>query len=79
MPVEALSKETIRNFHDEIRVMTALRHPNVVLFMAACTRPPKMAIVMEFMALGSLFDVRFLVMSPIVPVPSTNQANAAAP
>jgi serine/threonine protein kinase len=42
----------------QVRVMTALRHPNVVLFMAACTRPPKMAIVMEFMALGSLFDVR---------------------
>jgi serine/threonine protein kinase len=47
-----------KNFQDEVRVMTALRHPNVVLFMAACTRPPKMAIVMEFMALGSLFDVR---------------------
>ena len=34
--------------------MTALRHPNVVLFMAASTKPPKMCIVMEFMALGSL-------------------------
>ena len=38
--------------------MTALRHPNVVLFMAACTKPPKMCIVMEFMSLGSLYDVR---------------------
>ena len=38
--------------------MTALRHPNVVLFMAACTKPPKMCIVMEYMALGSLYDVR---------------------
>jgi serine/threonine protein kinase len=38
--------------------MTALRHPNVVLFMAACTKPPKMCIVMEYMSLGSLFDVR---------------------
>jgi serine/threonine protein kinase len=38
--------------------MTALRHPNVVLFMAACTKSPKMFIVMEYMALGSLFDVR---------------------
>jgi serine/threonine protein kinase len=41
----------------QVRIMTALRHPNVVLFMAACTKPPKMCIVMEFMALGSLFDV----------------------
>jgi serine/threonine protein kinase len=38
--------------------MTALRHPNVVLFMAASIKAPKMCIVMEYMALGSLFDVR---------------------
>jgi serine/threonine protein kinase len=38
--------------------MTSLRHPNVVLFMAASTKPPKMCIVMEYMALGSLYDVR---------------------
>jgi serine/threonine protein kinase len=30
----------------------------VVLFMAACTKAPRMCIVMEFMSLGSLFDVR---------------------
>ncbi len=40
--------------------MTALRHPNVVLFMAASTKVGEMCIVMEFMALGSLFDVRRL-------------------
>jgi serine/threonine protein kinase len=38
--------------------MSHLRHPNVVLFMAASTKPPKMCIVMEYMALGSLYDVR---------------------
>jgi len=38
--------------------MTSLRHPNVVLFMAASTKPPKMCIVMEYMTLGSLYDVR---------------------
>jgi serine/threonine protein kinase len=38
--------------------MTALRHPNVVLFMAASTKAPKMCIVMEYMALGSLYEVR---------------------
>jgi serine/threonine protein kinase len=42
----------------EVHVMTALRHPNVVLFMAACTKPPQMCIVMELMSLGSLYDVR---------------------
>ncbi len=39
--------------------MTALRHPNIVLFMAASSRPPCLCIVMEYMALGSLFDVVF--------------------
>jgi serine/threonine protein kinase len=37
--------------------MTALRHPNIVLFMAACTKPPRLCIVMEHMALGSLSDL----------------------
>jgi serine/threonine protein kinase len=37
--------------------MTSLRHPNVVLFMAASTKAPKMCIVMEYMSLGSLYDV----------------------
>jgi hypothetical protein len=31
-------------FIDEVRVMTSLRHPNVVLFMGAATKPPKMCI-----------------------------------
>ncbi len=37
--------------------MIALRHPNVVLFMGACTKPPHLCIVMEYMGLGSLYDV----------------------
>lgn len=42
----------------QVRVMTALRHPNVVLFMGASTSLPHLCIVMEYMTLGSLFDVR---------------------
>lgn len=60
-----VSKEMQKSFTDEIHVMTTLRHPNVVLFMAASTKPPKMCIVMEFMALGSLYDVRFLHPPPL--------------
>jgi serine/threonine protein kinase len=55
---ENAGRELERNFKEEVRVMTALRHPNVVLFMAACTKAPKMCIIMEYMALGSMFDVR---------------------
>jgi hypothetical protein len=49
--------------------MTSLRHPNVVLFMAASTKPPKLCIVMEFMSLGSLYDVclfAFLSLPPFI-------------
>jgi hypothetical protein len=52
------SKVMERSFKDEVRVMTSLRHPNVVLFMGACTKAPTMCIIMEFMALGSLYEVR---------------------
>jgi serine/threonine protein kinase len=63
MASETVSRDMERNFKEEVRVMTSLRHPNVVLFMAACTKPPRMCIVMEFMALGSMFDVRTLALT----------------
>jgi serine/threonine protein kinase len=52
---ENASNETRNAFIDEVRVMTTLRHPHVVLFMAASTKPPKLCIVMELMSLGSLY------------------------
>nr|UMO78490.1 Serine/threonine protein kinase [Pandoravirus belohorizontensis] len=57
MSADALTRDAVQAFRDEVRVMTALRHPNVVLFMAACTKPPRLCIVMEYMALGSLRDL----------------------
>lgn len=51
----------------KVQVMTALRHPNVVLFMGASTKPPNMFIVMEFMALGSLHDVLHNELIPEIP------------
>jgi serine/threonine protein kinase len=47
--------------------MMALRHPNVVLFMAASTKPEKMCLVMELMALGSLYDVLHNELIPELP------------
>lgn len=35
--------------------MKRLKHPNVVLFMGACTQPPHLCIVTQFVARGSLF------------------------
>ncbi len=64
----SMSKENRISFVDEMRVMSTLRHPNVVLFMAACTRPPKLCIVMEFMALGSLYDLLHNELVPDIPL-----------
>jgi serine/threonine protein kinase len=50
--------QALPNTRVQVRVMTSLRHPHVVLFMAASTKAPRMCIVMEYMALGSLYDVR---------------------
>ena len=32
-----------------------LRHPNVILFLGACTKPPHLSMVTEYMEMGSLY------------------------
>ena len=36
--------------------MEALRHPNIVMFLGACTKPPNFAIVLEYCSRGSLWS-----------------------
>jgi len=66
-PQRAVVREIERNFREEVRVMTSLRHPNVVLFMGACTKSPNMCIVMEFMTLGSLYELLHNELIPDIP------------
>lgn len=33
----------------QVRIMRGLRHPNVVLFMGAVTRPPNLSIITEYL------------------------------
>ncbi|CAN6582074.1 unnamed protein product [Malus baccata var. baccata] len=40
-----------------VRIMRRLRHPNVVLFMGAVTRPPNLSIITEFLPRGSLYRI----------------------
>ena len=49
--------ETMEAFRREVFVMNCLRHPNVVLLLGACQTPPTLAIIMEFVAGGSLHQV----------------------
>ncbi|OVA08444.1 Protein kinase domain [Macleaya cordata] len=50
-----LCGDALEQFRCEIRIMLRLRHPNVVLFMGAVTRPPNLSILTEFLPRGSLY------------------------
>lgn len=50
-----LSGDALELFRCEVKIMLRLRHPNVVLFMGAVTRPPNLSILTEFLPRGSLY------------------------
>nr|CAB3497006.1 unnamed protein product [Digitaria exilis]CAB3501955.1 unnamed protein product [Digitaria exilis] len=47
----------ILEFTKYVRIMRRLRHPNIVLFMGAVTRPPNLSIVSEYLPRGSLYKI----------------------
>ncbi|XP_010242197.1 PREDICTED: serine/threonine-protein kinase EDR1-like [Nelumbo nucifera] len=49
------SGDALQQFRCEVMIMRRLRHPNVVLFMGAVTRPPNLSILTEFLPRGSLY------------------------
>lgn len=51
------SGAALAEFRREVRIMQRLRHPNVVLFMGAVTRPPNLSIITEFLPRGSLYRI----------------------
>ncbi|KAG0497048.1 hypothetical protein HPP92_001449 [Vanilla planifolia] len=53
---EHISADMEREFAQEVYIMRKVRHKNVVQFIGACTRPPSLFIVTEFMSGGSLYD-----------------------
>ncbi|VVA25777.1 PREDICTED: serine/threonine-kinase [Prunus dulcis] len=48
--------ETMREFTQEVYIMRKVRHKNVVQLIGACTKPPKLCIVTEFLSGGSMYD-----------------------
>ncbi|CAI9093676.1 OLC1v1029234C2 [Oldenlandia corymbosa var. corymbosa] len=52
-----ISSDALAQFKCEVEIMLRLRHPNVVLFMGAVTRPPNLSILTEFLPRGSLFKL----------------------
>ncbi|EPS65317.1 hypothetical protein M569_09459 [Genlisea aurea] len=51
------SGAALDEFKREVRIMRRLRHPNVVLFVGAVTRPPNLSIITEFLPRGSLYRI----------------------
>lgn len=47
----------MQDFKAEVSLMQRLKHPNVVMFMGACTQPPNLSIVTQFAPRGSLYRI----------------------
>ncbi|OIW19974.1 hypothetical protein TanjilG_31848 [Lupinus angustifolius] len=55
-----LTSENMEDFCNEISILSRLRHPNVILFLGACTKPPCLSMVTEYMEMGSLYYLMHL-------------------
>eukprot|EP00850_Spirogloea_muscicola_P011901 SM000075S21990 [mRNA] locus=s75:497603:502103:+ [translate_table: standard] len=53
---ERLNDSLQQEFAQEVFIMRKVRHKNVVQFIGACTKPPNLSIVTEFMSGGSVYD-----------------------
>lgn len=51
------SEEALEEMRKEVKIMSELYHPNIVLFMGACFRKGNMAMVTELMPEGSVSDL----------------------
>eukprot|EP00798_Chlamydomonas_sp_ICE-L_P014009 gene14009-19943_t len=52
-----LCPASLRDFRDEVSVMSRLRHPNIVLFLGAVVMEAQLAIITAFVPRGSLFRI----------------------
>ncbi|KAL8136741.1 LOW QUALITY PROTEIN: hypothetical protein V2J09_002742 [Rumex salicifolius] len=50
-----LTSENMEDFCNEISILSRIRHPNVILFLGACTKPPRLSMITEYMEMGSLY------------------------
>jgi mitogen-activated protein kinase kinase kinase 9 len=55
--IDDINESIIKDFKNECNAMEALRHPNICMFLGACTKPPNLALVLEFCSRGSLWQL----------------------
>ncbi|CAJ1973163.1 unnamed protein product [Sphenostylis stenocarpa] len=53
---ENLNENILREFAQEVYILSKIEHKNVVKFVGACTKPPNLYLVTEYMPGGSMFD-----------------------
>ncbi|XP_047308465.1 serine/threonine-protein kinase STY46-like [Impatiens glandulifera] len=53
---DRVNTDLLKEFAQEVFIMRKVRHKNVVQFIGACTKPPTLCILTEFMSCGSLYD-----------------------
>lgn len=51
-----ITDDLLEEFNNEIKMLSYLKHPNIVTIIAICTKP-KLAILTEHVSRGSLFDL----------------------
>ncbi|KAA0040325.1 serine/threonine-protein kinase STY46 isoform X1 [Cucumis melo var. makuwa] len=56
LKTERVNTDMQSEFAQEVYIMRKVRHKNVVQFIGACTKPPSLCIVTEFMSGGSVYD-----------------------
>ncbi|XP_058185185.1 serine/threonine-protein kinase STY17-like isoform X2 [Rhododendron vialii] len=56
LKADLLNKDMLTEFAQEVFIMRKIRHKNVVQFIGACTRPPNLCILTEFMSRGSVYN-----------------------
>ena len=57
LQLQRLSDRELAAFRHEAEMMRSLHHPNIIHLFGICTERGRYALVMEYMVLGSLYDV----------------------
>lgn len=55
--LKAVGRTQLQQFVHELNIMSQLKHPNIVLFIAACVEDKNRCMVMEYCEKGNLFDI----------------------
>lgn len=57
VPADKYAEFLSTSHSDECQAMASLRHPNIAMFLGACTKPPNLCIIIEYCSRGSLWEV----------------------